>query len=96
MAGERIDVEWHQHDSDWEAEVTVVTADNTSTQHRVTVSTATLERLGQGRPLEDLVRASFEFLLEHEPKESILREFDIEVIGRYFPGYERELAKRLA
>ena len=34
---------------------------------------------------EDLVRASFAFLLEREPSESILREFDLTVIGRYFP-----------
>ena len=40
---------------------------------------------------EDLVRRSFEFLLEREPRTSILREFDLPVIGRYFPEYEREI-----
>ena len=39
----------------------------------------------------DLVRRSFVFLLEREPKESILRSFDLPVIGRYFPDYEREI-----
>lgn len=39
----------------------------------------------------DLVEASFAFLLEREPKESILREFDLTVIGRYFPEYEQEI-----
>ena len=39
------------------------------------------------------MRASFEFLLAHEPKESILREFDIEVISRYFPEYPREISR---
>ena len=91
MADERIDIETHEHDDRWEAEVTVVAADNTSTQHRVTVSTETLERLAHGASLDALVRASFGFLLEREPKESILREFDLEVIGQYFPEYEREL-----
>ncbi|PIS13596.1 MAG: hypothetical protein COT67_00895 [Candidatus Tagabacteria bacterium CG09_land_8_20_14_0_10_41_14] len=37
---------------------------------------------------ESLVRRSFEFLLEREPKESILREFELSVIQKYFPEYE--------
>jgi len=44
---------------------------------------------------EELVRKSFEFLLEREPKESILREFEITVISRYFPYYETEIGKRI-
>jgi hypothetical protein len=43
-----------------------------------------------------LVEASFAFLLEREPNESILRTFDLTVIGRYFPDYEREIGQRLA
>ena len=39
----------------------------------------------------DLVRRSFEFLLEREPKASILRRFDLPLIGRYFPEYERTI-----
>jgi hypothetical protein len=38
--------------------------------------------------------ATFAFLLEREPKESILSSFDVSVIGRYFPGFEREIAGR--
>jgi len=38
---------------------------------------------------QDLVKKSFEFLLEREPKESILKEFDISVIKNYFPEYEK-------
>jgi hypothetical protein len=44
---------------------------------------------------EELIRKSFEFLLEREPKESILSRFDLSVIARYFPEYEREIKKRL-
>ena len=44
---------------------------------------------------EEFVKTSFEFLLEREPKESILREFDITVISRYFPEYEAEMRDRL-
>lgn len=42
---------------------------------------------------EELVRKSFEFLLEREPKESILREFNLNVISKYFPEYEKEIIK---
>ena len=38
-----------------------------------------------------LVRAAFDFLLTREPRESILRRFDLPVIGRYFPGWEAEV-----
>ena len=44
---------------------------------------------------EELVRRSFEFLLEREPKESILSRFDLSVISRYFPEYEREIKLRV-
>jgi hypothetical protein len=44
---------------------------------------------------EELVRASFEFLLEREPASSILREFSLDVISRYFPGYPAEISARL-
>jgi len=33
--------------------------------------------------------------LEREPKESILRAFDLTVIRRTFPAYEREIGGRL-
>jgi hypothetical protein len=45
---------------------------------------------------EVLIQKSFEFLLERESKESILGRFDLTVISRYFPEYEREIKKRLA
>ena len=42
----------------------------------------------------DLVRRSFVFLLAREPKTSILRRFELLVIARYFPEYERRSAAR--
>jgi hypothetical protein len=66
------------------------------TRHRVTLRQADYERLSGGRAdPETLVTESFHFLLEHEPKESILRSFDLTIISRYFPEYEREIAQRL-
>ncbi len=66
------------------------------TRHRVTLRRSDYERLtgGQVSP-EELVRASFRFLLEREPKESILRRFDLPVIGHYFPEYEEVIRRRL-
>jgi hypothetical protein len=79
----------------WECSVTV--RDGSETHHLVRVSRADLARLAPGAsdPV-DLVVASFAFLLERESKESILREFDLSVIGNYFPEYEREIGHRLA
>jgi hypothetical protein len=67
------------------------------TSHVVTMKTADYERIAAGKiePVE-LVRRSFEFLLENEPKESVLARFDLSVIARYFPDFEREMKRRLA
>jgi len=64
--------------------------------HTVTVDPAYARKLG-GDDVDPaaLVRRSFEFLLEREPKESILETFALPVIGRYFPEYEREIGRRL-
>ena len=66
--------------------------EGSSTAHDVTASPADLERLGAGRTPEAFVRDCFAFLLEREPKESILGSFDVSVIGRYFPEFEETIA----
>lgn len=66
-----------------------------TTQHRVRVTQADLERFAAGHSAEDLLRESFRFLLEREPNTSILDSFDLPLIGRYFPDYEPEIRKRL-
>jgi hypothetical protein len=74
----------------------IVSEADSQTGHVVAVSPAFYESFAEdaGSP-ERLLTLSFEFLLEREPKESILREFDVTVIGRYFPEYEEELRRRL-
>lgn len=62
---------------------------NPRTEHVVTVHPSYAERISPGEPLDQLVRRSFAFLLEREPNTSILRRFDLQVISRYFPDYER-------
>lgn len=67
------------------------------TTHIVTVADTDYERLTSGRiPADELVQRSFEFLLEREPKESILSRFDLRIIARYFPEYDDEMRRRLA
>lgn len=74
------------------AEFAVVVRDGKDeSRHSVTMAQETLDRLASGQRAEAVVEAAFKFLLDREPKESILKRFDITVIGRYFPAFEKEL-----
>ena len=65
--------------------------------HTVSLSPDYYEKLtGKQVSEEVLIERSFQFLLENEPRESILREFDLPLIGHYFPEYENEIRRRLA
>ncbi len=71
-----------------------VTEGKSQTVHTVTVQKAYRDQLtGSEVSVEQLVRKSFEFLLAREPKDSILRSFDLAVIRRYFPEYEQEIRR---
>ena len=73
-----------------------VGTDPAATQHTVTIGQDDLARLAPGHyDPERLVAASFEFLLAREPRESILRTFDLPVIERYFPGYEAQIKAQM-
>ncbi len=76
--------------SGWTCEVDV-TDKGSSAQHTVQVRKSDLERWGRGGTVEDLVRRSFQFLLQREPKESILKTFELSVIPRYFPEYDQAI-----
>jgi hypothetical protein len=67
------------------------------TSHVVSVPDGLAAKLGAtGVPGEELVRASFAFLLDREPASSVLPRFSLDVIGRYFPEYPSELREYLA
>jgi hypothetical protein len=75
-------------------EVTV--AGRTTTTHRVTVDSSYHEKLTGGHiSAGKLVEKSFEFLLKCENNTSILRTFELPVIGRYFSEYETTIRKML-
>ncbi len=67
-----------------------VTVDaSSSTEHEVTVDSTYAQTLTNGViSTDELVKKSFEFLLDKEPNTSILRRFNLTVISRYFPDYE--------
>jgi len=66
------------------------------THHRVRVTKADAGRYAEGRPVAELLEESFHFLLDREPDTPILSSFDLPVISRCFPEYEREIRRRLA
>ena len=67
---------------------------NSTTTHKVTVQPDYALKLTTGKiTTEQLVKKSFEFLLERESNTSILRSFDLSVIAHYFPEYERKISQ---
>lgn len=75
----------------------IVKEGNTYTTHVVEVNHNNYLRLCNGEiPVEILIERSFEFLLDREPKESILNNFNLKIISSYFPEYEREIKTLLS
>jgi hypothetical protein len=63
-----------------------------TTEHFVEVTHDYYKFLTDGKiTMEELVQKSFDFLLEREPKESILRKFNLKKISYYFPEYEKSI-----
>ncbi|HWP58216.1 MAG TPA: hypothetical protein VNL14_10035 [Candidatus Acidoferrales bacterium] len=91
MAGAQIDVTRESSET-----FNVTVRAKTTTTHVVTLKDEDYRKLSGGRVApEKLIEKSFEFLLERESNTSILSRFDLPVIGRYFPEYEKTIAKRL-
>ncbi len=90
-----IDVKVTNDGDPFEFDVAVREGD-TETRHRVTMTESTYRKLtGGGVGPERCVEAAFKYLLDREPKESILSSFDITVISRYFPSFEDEISNYL-
>jgi hypothetical protein len=91
-----IEVRRLSEDGRLDFEVVVREGEGETRQH-VTISRETCERLTAGKHTpERFLEAAFRFLLDREPKESILGRFDVTVISRYFPEFERELPHYLS
>ena len=89
-----VDVRCEPGPAGWTCLVIVDDGDGPPTSHVVSVAGSDLARLAPGAAdPADLVSRSFDFLLAREAKESILGRFDLMVIARYFPEFERELRR---
>ncbi|MCF8367727.1 MAG: hypothetical protein K9G76_01700 [Bacteroidales bacterium] len=77
-----------------EFEVTVES--RITTIHKVSLPLAYYQKLTSGKiPAEILIEKSFEFLLQREPNSSILKSFELSVIGRYFSEFEEVIKSRI-
>lgn len=60
-------------------------------EHEVILDDEYYQNLTDGEiSKEELIKRSFEFLLERESKESIISKFNLRIIKNYFPEYERK------
>ena len=64
------------------------------TEHLVLLNDNFYQNITNGKiTKKDLIIKSFEFLLLRESNQSILKEFNLEVINQYFPEYNNEIKK---
>ena len=82
----------HMDESTFHVEVKEGTS---KTVHEVKASQTDIDKYGGSVSAEHLIKKSFAFLLEREPKESILSSFELSVIERYFPDYPTEIRQRI-
>jgi len=72
--------------------IVIVDEEGVRTEHTVTLDDDYYQALTQGMVTkEELIRKSFEFLLQREAKESILSKFNLKAINKYFPQFEKEI-----
>ena len=72
--------------------VVMIKERTTKTEHIVALDEEHFQKLTNGKiSKEELIKSSFEFLMERESKESILSEFNLRIIKNYFPEYEEKI-----
>ena len=88
----KIEINESEIGTGWIFEVTV--SNGNSTTHKVNLTKEYYNHLSLADTTPTkLVDGSFRFLLEREPKEMILRTFDLKIISHYFSEYERKISK---
>jgi hypothetical protein len=81
----------------WTCFATIREGDRTVSEHEIRLAPGDLRHLApSASDPTDLVERSLAFLLEREPPTSILRSFDLTVIGEFFPEYEATIRRRAA
>ena len=72
----------------------VTVAETSTTTHTVTITDQSLNDLTDNNVTKtQLVKFSFNFLLDREPNTSVLSSFDINVISKYFYDYKDEVRR---
>ena len=94
MDDQRITVSCDAREGGWRCTV-IVGDDADATEHIVEVDRPTLDDLAPGATPDELVRESFVYLLEREPRSSIMRSFELPIIARFFGEYPDEISRRL-
>lgn len=89
-----IDIKTRASNMGWHFTVTV-SDEKGPAFYTVTMDKDFVTRIGAQLDPETVIEKSFEFLLEKEPKESILKEFDITTISHYYPDFIPALEKKL-
>lgn len=80
----------------WTVQVQIGEQSDTANNYTVRVDEEIYERLTGGLSSPgQLVEETFKFLLEREPKDSIMSNFDLDIVSQYFPDYESEIVARL-
>mgnify|MGYP007107079176 CR=1 FL=1 len=70
---------------------TLTVKTTSATTHTVTDSDQILSKLTDAKiSKENLLKKSYEFLLQREPNTSIFADFKLEVISPYFPDYAKQ------
>ena len=93
MATAEIQIRQLEHRKDhWVFEVELIEGVS-RTVHSVTLSDEFYQELTKGKCTpKQCVKSSFQFLLDREDKDSILSEFDLPVIGNYFPEFQKKFS----
>ena len=76
-------------DDGWEFGVEIKLG-SVQTQHTVTVAEEYLEQFNFDSP-DEMVLASFYFLIDNQAPDEILPAFDLHTIKDFFPGYEESV-----
>ena len=89
--------ELEQSPTQWGFSVSIGEKDDANSVKKVTLEKKYWQHLTGGNiEPTDLIERSFQFLLERETKESILKEFNLSVINQYFTEYEETIQKEIA
>jgi hypothetical protein len=77
-----------------ETDFEVTVESRSTTIHNVSLPEAYYQQLTNEKVTpETLIEKSFEFLMKRESNTSILSQFELSVIGRYFPEYELRIGE---